>query len=312
MQTALFFLFGAIAVASALLSVTRKNAVAAACWLVVMFFGLAGEFVLMEAYFVAAVQILVYAGAIMVLFLFVIMLLDLKREELRARAAPRLKVAGIALSVAFLVVVGRVLVEARDGADVAGRVAASLRLPAPPEARPADPLRPGAGPEAPPAAPIALATASAGDVRTDEATAALVAGDGPATRWVGSVSVPDAKGGPWTRALLVAVGRQAVRAWIDHDGNGTFAAREALALKPTPSASRVATFEWVDPVHPGFAIDVVVRRVGYEPVGGGPDGSPFAIGKSLFDEWILPFEVTSVLLLGAIFGAVVLTKRRLS
>ena len=85
-----------------MLAVTRKNAVSAAMWLVLMFFGLAGIYVLLEAYFVAAVQILVYAGAIMVLFLFVIMLLDLRTEELAHHAAPRLKPLGVLGALAFL------------------------------------------------------------------------------------------------------------------------------------------------------------------------------------------------------------------
>lgn len=80
MDQVLFTAFSALAVVAALLAVTRKNAVASACWLVAMFFGLAGVFVLQEAYFVATTQILVYAGAIMVLFLFVIMLLNLNKS----------------------------------------------------------------------------------------------------------------------------------------------------------------------------------------------------------------------------------------
>jgi NADH-quinone oxidoreductase subunit J len=102
MSTVLFYLFAAVAVASALTAVTRKNAVSSACWLVLMFFGLAGVFVLLEAYFVAAVQILVYAGAIMVLFLFVIMLLDLRKEELAVLGAPRFKLPGLVAAAGFL------------------------------------------------------------------------------------------------------------------------------------------------------------------------------------------------------------------
>jgi len=97
-----FYLFGLVSLASALLAVTRKNAVAAAMWLVMMFFGLAGIYVVLEAYFVAAVQILVYAGAIMVLFLFVIMLLDLRSEELEQKPRPRLKLLGVVGAAAFL------------------------------------------------------------------------------------------------------------------------------------------------------------------------------------------------------------------
>ena len=104
MTTALFFAFGLTALAAALIAVTRKNPVASAIWLVVMFFCLAGNYVLLEAYFVAAVQVLVYAGAIMVLFLFVIMLLDLRTEQLEREARPTLPFFGVAAALLFLVV----------------------------------------------------------------------------------------------------------------------------------------------------------------------------------------------------------------
>ena len=72
-----FYLFGFIAVVSALLFVTRKSPVAAALWLVNTMFCLAALYVLMDALFIGVIQVLVYAGAIMVVFLFVIMLLNL-------------------------------------------------------------------------------------------------------------------------------------------------------------------------------------------------------------------------------------------
>ncbi len=72
-----FYLFGLIAVASALLFVTRKSPVAAAMWLVNVMFCLAALYVLLDAQFIGAIQVLVYAGAIMVVFLFVVMLLNL-------------------------------------------------------------------------------------------------------------------------------------------------------------------------------------------------------------------------------------------
>src|SRR6266571_5664896 len=71
--------FAALAIASAFLCVTRKNPVASALWLVVTLFALAALFVMLDAQFLAVLQVLVYAGAIMVLFLFVIMLLNLGR-----------------------------------------------------------------------------------------------------------------------------------------------------------------------------------------------------------------------------------------
>ena len=81
MAAVIFWMFSAIAVASALLCVTRRNPIASALWLVLTMFSLAGIFVLLEAHFIAAMQVLVYAGAIMVLFLFVIMLLNVGSAE---------------------------------------------------------------------------------------------------------------------------------------------------------------------------------------------------------------------------------------
>jgi uncharacterized MnhB-related membrane protein len=76
-----FYLFGILAVASALLFVTRKSPIAAALWLVSTMFSLAAMYVMLDAQFIGAIQVLVYAGAIMVVFLFVIMLLNLGRPE---------------------------------------------------------------------------------------------------------------------------------------------------------------------------------------------------------------------------------------
>ena len=72
-----FYLFGLIAIASSIAFVTRKSPVAAALWLVNTMFCLAALYVMLEAHFVGVIQVLVYAGAIMVVFLFVVMLLNL-------------------------------------------------------------------------------------------------------------------------------------------------------------------------------------------------------------------------------------------
>ena len=73
-----FYVFAAWAVISALLCITRSNALTSALWLVSTMFALAAIFVILNAQFIAAIQVLVYAGAVMVLFLFVIMLLNLE------------------------------------------------------------------------------------------------------------------------------------------------------------------------------------------------------------------------------------------
>ena len=72
-----FYLFGLIAIASAIAFVTRKSPVSAVLWLVNTMFSLAALYAMLEAHFISAIQVLVYAGAIMVVFLFVIMLLNL-------------------------------------------------------------------------------------------------------------------------------------------------------------------------------------------------------------------------------------------
>ena len=97
-----FWIFAALITGAGLLAITRRNGVAAALWAAVCFTGIAGEFVLMRAYFLAVVEVLVYAGAIMVLFLFVIMLINLRDEDLATLTGPRLHVAGVFLAVVFL------------------------------------------------------------------------------------------------------------------------------------------------------------------------------------------------------------------
>jgi NADH-quinone oxidoreductase subunit J len=91
---ALFYLFSAVAVASAALVIRSRSAIHSAIWLVVSFLSIAGLYVLLQAEFVAVVQVLVYAGGIMVLFLFVIMLVDLRDA---APMRPRLPAAASAL-----------------------------------------------------------------------------------------------------------------------------------------------------------------------------------------------------------------------
>lgn len=82
METLIFFLFAALAVGSAVVVVVHKNPVYSTMSLVLTLFSVAVLFVLLGAPFLAALQILVYAGAIVVLFLFVIMLLNVQREEM--------------------------------------------------------------------------------------------------------------------------------------------------------------------------------------------------------------------------------------
>jgi len=95
-----FFIFSTIAVFGSLMVIFKKNPVASAFALVVVFFSFAGLYAVMAAHLVAALQILVYTGAIMVLFVFVIMLLnqDSPIEDLKASSGAFKGIAAIAVS----------------------------------------------------------------------------------------------------------------------------------------------------------------------------------------------------------------------
>ncbi len=75
-----FYILGAAAVVSALLVITQRNPIHAALFLLLTLFSMAGVFLVLNAEFVAAVQVLVYAGGILILYLFVVMLMDLGRD----------------------------------------------------------------------------------------------------------------------------------------------------------------------------------------------------------------------------------------
>ena len=101
MSDILFYIFAALTLVCGFLVIANpwsRSPVTSAMFLVLAMISLAGLFVLLQAFFLAAVQVLVYAGAVMVLFLFVIMLLDLKVEERR-----KIKKTGVVLG---LVAVG--------------------------------------------------------------------------------------------------------------------------------------------------------------------------------------------------------------
>jgi NADH-quinone oxidoreductase subunit J len=104
METFLFYSFALLTLLFGFLVIANpfsRNPVTSAMFLVLTIVSLAGLFVMLHAFFLAAVQILVYAGAVMVLFLFVIMLLDLRTEE--RRHVPMLgAVAGLAAAGAIL------------------------------------------------------------------------------------------------------------------------------------------------------------------------------------------------------------------
>jgi len=101
-QTLAFYLFATIVVASAALTITSRNPVHSVLWLILAFFNAAGLMVLAGAEFIAMLLVIVYVGAVAVLFLFVVMMLDIDFTELRAGFVRYLP-AGLALAVLLAV-----------------------------------------------------------------------------------------------------------------------------------------------------------------------------------------------------------------
>ncbi len=102
MPSYLFWLFATVMLIGGTAVVAFRNPVSSAMSVVACFVGLAGLFVGLSAFFVGVIQILVYTGAVMVLFLFIIMLLDIQDEQKRAKGLAPLA-AGLGLVVAFIV-----------------------------------------------------------------------------------------------------------------------------------------------------------------------------------------------------------------
>ena len=121
MTELVFYVMAASAVLCALACILQRNPIAAAMWLVGTMFALAGIYVLLNAQFIGAIQILVYAGAIMVLFLFVIMLLNLNGAATDIRKWPAFGLAAGLATAIFAALAGlRFYTPARLAVEVAG------------------------------------------------------------------------------------------------------------------------------------------------------------------------------------------------
>ena len=119
----LFYLFAGVAVVASLLVIAQRNPVYSVLFLIASFGALSGLYVLLEAPFVAMIQIIVYAGAIMVLFLFVVMLLNAPHEDTeedlergRLPASGRVRAFGALLALALMVELIWVLLGSRRSA----------------------------------------------------------------------------------------------------------------------------------------------------------------------------------------------------
>jgi NADH-quinone oxidoreductase subunit J len=115
--TAIFYFFAAILVFAGLRVITSRNPVHAALYLVLAFFTAAGLWMLLEAEFLAIVLVLVYVGAVMVLFLFVVMMLDINLDKLREGFWDYLPIAGF-VSVLLMIEMALILGARHFGNDV--------------------------------------------------------------------------------------------------------------------------------------------------------------------------------------------------
>src|ERR1700756_4000874 len=118
MQDLLFYILAGLTLICGFLVIANpfsRNPVTSAMFLVLSIASMAGLFVLLHAFFLAAVQVLVYAGAVMVLFLFVIMLLNLKDEERR-----KIKTFGAVAGILSILAIGSVFYRSIRGASLPG------------------------------------------------------------------------------------------------------------------------------------------------------------------------------------------------
>lgn len=127
LQALFFYLFAFVAIASAFMVIAAKNPVHSVLFLILTFFNAAGLFLLTGAEFLAMILLVVYVGAVAVLFLFVVMMLDIDFAELRAgvmQHAPIGALVGVILAAELIVVVG--------GSVISPEIAQSPAVPIPP------------------------------------------------------------------------------------------------------------------------------------------------------------------------------------
>lgn len=115
----LFFLLSAMAIFSAIMVLVSRNPVHSVLWLIAVFFAISGHYILLNAQFLAIVNLIVYAGAIMVLFLFVIMLMNLNKDT-EPKKNIWMKLAGVVSGGCFLMVLISLV---RQAADMQGKAA---------------------------------------------------------------------------------------------------------------------------------------------------------------------------------------------
>jgi NADH-quinone oxidoreductase subunit J len=126
LEIVLFILFGGIAAVTAILMVTRNNPIISALFLILNFASLAGIYLILNAQFIAVAQVIVYAGAIMVLFLFVIMLLRPENEKLLT-FKPALKIFAVAVAGIVFIQIVYLIFFTQPGSAMTSGVESSIK-----------------------------------------------------------------------------------------------------------------------------------------------------------------------------------------
>src|SRR5690606_1553112 len=125
LEIILFIFFAGIAAVTSVLMITRSNAVISALFLVLNFASLAGLYLLLNAQFLAVTQVIVYAGAIMVLFLFVLMLLKPEHER-TVSSIPGMKIFAFVVAFMVFVQLGYLIFYASPSSEITTDIQASI------------------------------------------------------------------------------------------------------------------------------------------------------------------------------------------
>lgn len=253
-----FWIFTAGAIVTSVAMVSFRNPLYSALSLILDFFCFAGLYVLLSAHFMAVTQILVYAGAIMVLFVFIIMLLNLGEEELGARKFNLHHLLAVGGGAALFVIIAISVDQVVDLDEVRSSVA---------EQR-------------------AEATASQADAPKTEPP----------------ISVESAIPGLYAQINEPGIDR------LYHD--------YLMALETGETTPWEGEYRPYDP-EASVQIPPAISQTGQVPEGAPRDpkaglfGTVEPISLLLVNRYVIPFELTAILLLAAIVGAVVIAKKRL-
>ena len=279
-----FFVTAAATVASALMVVLHRNPVINALYLVLCFFGVAVLYVFLEAHFLAALQVLLYAGAVLVLFLMIIMLIRLDQEQLmKVKPKPGKALAVAAALGVILIMIG----VAHSLSNPSSQKGHFLLQREQPERIAALLLDLGEKP-----ADLAIAPGKPSLSESDKvqlAGQALAALAKPETRNIAQWPEPFRAMGhekieALRMALLAALNRQGTLAQISApDGFKDLNRVDIAAFIRTAALARLTELEEF--------------------------GTTASVGRELFSRYFLPFEAASILLLAAIVGVLLLARR---